>query len=1053
LSKIKQIEINNFRIFKDKVKFLFNNGSDVFNLILLYGPNGYGKSSFFDAVEWSMTGDIRRFTEDKISKSALEDKDNWFEEKVFLTNRASFKTSNKMSGYITCFLDNDTEYKRTVKKNKKETDFNSGNFVSLKIKKENLKDQNIKILSQSQIDSFLRAKSDKEKFESLSSFFPDAAKASEYLKIIRNRFSILRKEIDSLNTSIITLEKNIQQSPTLKGNVTFANNIIHKLNQIPSIKFDEIPHNSDFDLDSFLTEIKVQLTLSEENIEKENGRNETIIRLINTLKTYTLNLQELETLEKEFQRLTGIDNYYLLKKNITTKIEDFKTEISFIIKKINDHRALEESFDYCDGIKNKIREIEIQRKTSIEEMSRLQSIISRISNITQKKKQITSDLENRLEKNRIEYNKLENNFNEYREAIIQKEKFLDEAKNGNQIVDKLRIEVDKCQIEKRRYELIKSDMIFSGIDFEINDEIQKAISFINNAKVELEKLKDQLIETEIDYKKTENFSENIDQMVGWAESYIQEIKTDACPLCNTGFKNMESLLQNIKKDRTDNIRILELKNEKSRIEDLINSNNKEKLINERIVLAFCDTKIKILSDNILELEESIRVNQNNLFLSQASLSSQEKRIKNIQNFFTLEFGENVNLDEDNLENFKSEKNQQVIRTTEKVGIITNNIERLNSLKLSNETNLERIKNELNLADTRLLELNNEDKFKLFNSLLNEYNYEKISLTKNDIVSIVTESLEIKKQIEENILKYEKEILESKSKIEASSLDIEEFQIESKKSEVTSKIEIHKKFTISFETEYKKIIERADMSEENLNLSLKESDQTRSTLNEIKEGLESLKIECIKIQKNVTIDKENKELTQKSEKRKKAEIALKKLERAKEECQDYIKKGVDNYFNKKTINEIYKKIEPHPNLKEIDFTVDFSKTDEAELKILAKEGGSDNDSVNPVLYLSSGQLNILSLSIFLAKALQKKTEIETIFMDDPIQNLSDINVLSFVDLIRTLISEPYNKQIVISTHDENFFRLLKNKLPESYYKTKYLEFESFGVLKKENLSHA
>lgn len=32
-------------------------------LTLVVGPNGLGKSSFFDAIEWCLTGHIRRFSE------------------------------------------------------------------------------------------------------------------------------------------------------------------------------------------------------------------------------------------------------------------------------------------------------------------------------------------------------------------------------------------------------------------------------------------------------------------------------------------------------------------------------------------------------------------------------------------------------------------------------------------------------------------------------------------------------------------------------------------------------------------------------------------------------------------------------------------------------------------------------------------------------------------------------------------------------------------------------------------------------------------------------
>ena len=54
--RVEKVVIENFRCFK---------GLNVFEItgetIILYGENGYGKSSFFDAMEWCLTGNIDRF--------------------------------------------------------------------------------------------------------------------------------------------------------------------------------------------------------------------------------------------------------------------------------------------------------------------------------------------------------------------------------------------------------------------------------------------------------------------------------------------------------------------------------------------------------------------------------------------------------------------------------------------------------------------------------------------------------------------------------------------------------------------------------------------------------------------------------------------------------------------------------------------------------------------------------------------------------------------------------------------------------------------------------
>ena len=100
----------------------------------------------------------------------------------------------------------------------------------------------------------------------------------------------------------------------------------------------------------------------------------------------------------------------------------------------------------------------------------------------------------------------------------------------------------------------------------------------------------------------------------------------------------------------------------------------------------------------------------------------------------------------------------------------------------------------------------------------------------------------------------------------------------------------------------------------------------------------------------------------------------------------------------------------------------------------------------VVYLSSAQVNILSLCIFLSKVLsEKNTTFNTIFIDDPIQHLDGINLLSFIDVLRTITTD-FERQIVISTHNEQFYKLLKVKMDERYYPSKFIELTSTGKIK-------
>ena len=86
---------------------------------------------------------------------------------------------------------------------------------------------------------------------------------------------------------------------------------------------------------------------------------------------------------------------------------------------------------------------------------------------------------------------------------------------------------------------------------------------------------------------------------------------------------------------------------------------------------------------------------------------------------------------------------------------------------------------------------------------------------------------------------------------------------------------------------------------------------------------------------------------------------------------------------------------------------------------------------PNEYLSSAQMQIISLSIFLSAAIsQTWSNFSTILLDDPVQHFDDLNCHNFSDLIRNLIEDKEKKcQFIISTCDELFFNILRSKLPK------------------------
>lgn len=162
-------------------------------------------------------------------------------------------------------------------------------------------------------------------------------------------------------------------------------------------------------------------------------------------------------------------------------------------------------------------------------------------------------------------------------------------------------------------------------------------------------------------------------------------------------------------------------------------------------------------------------------------------------------------------------------------------------------------------------------------------------------------------------------------------------------------------------------------------------------------------------------------------------------------QHHLEKFVDSYFELDLINRLYNAIDPHPDYKEIQFKCDF-KLKNPRLKVLLNSREDGKDSIVPNLYFSTAQINILSFCIFLAKALfttdNEGKNIDCIFIDDPIQALDDINILSIIDLLRN-VAFSMDKQIVLTTHDRNFFELLQKKVPDTLFNSRFITLPERG----------
>jgi hypothetical protein len=125
-----------------------------------------------------------------------------------------------------------------------------------------------------------------------------------------------------------------------------------------------------------------------------------------------------------------------------------------------------------------------------------------------------------------------------------------------------------------------------------------------------------------------------------------------------------------------------------------------------------------------------------------------------------------------------------------------------------------------------------------------------------------------------------------------------------------------------------------------------------------------------------------------------------------------------------LQRIFLRIDPHPTFRVIKFATDVIRG-KGRLDAEVRDNAEDKASKTPEAVFSSSQLNALAVSVFLSFNLAlPHLPLRAALLDDPIQSMDEINLLGLVDLLRRT---KHKRQVVVSTHDAGFGRLLARKL--------------------------
>lgn len=157
----------------------------------------------------------------------------------------------------------------------------------------------------------------------------------------------------------------------------------------------------------------------------------------------------------------------------------------------------------------------------------------------------------------------------------------------------------------------------------------------------------------------------------------------------------------------------------------------------------------------------------------------------------------------------------------------------------------------------------------------------------------------------------------------------------------------------------------------------------------------------------------------------------KIEKLNTFCNNEIKNSIDTYIKciRKHRSDIIKDIEIPFYIYTGKIIQDYQRGlgifikeyDEFKNLKFVSNSNSDHDAIN---CLSSGQLSALVISFTLAlNKVYGNKKLSSILIDDPLQSMDDINMISFMELMR---HEFADKQIIMSTHEDEISLFMRYK---------------------------
>lgn len=1022
MKKISKITLENFRAFAGKNVVDFNNSENKpADLICIYGKNGSGKTSMFDGFEWFFTGKISLFEED-LKKNTANYKGRILKNK-YAEEDATF-------GIDIEYSDGDEGHRAGTKRGNAINDYKKGKPKGYC--EHVLTDTRIsQILPHNKIDSFVYASKPSVVYEEWGDLWDPNKIQRKTFETVYKVYKRCGDEYEEYNQKLKDVNTNLKDI-NIEAKIELYNDSVRKYNEI---SVEDIPP---LDLIEYTKEEYININ---NNIWKERSGEQ--------LNKYIMDQQQLDE-QCEFL------------KQYLTEYRKWKEKQKSIFDRNGRRQKIIEKCEYKKELLNKIDDLEKRKIEIIEQTKEIQNVLDEQwferykyhAQIQNQYRILNEDLQN----DRVELQKIKGNI-EIQEEEIQR------LKNRKEIINlkceewkKRLIDINESEEtlltettlkfldeiwEEDNKQLKNIGKLFHILTKVVEEDVIQSEEFSDLEDLNIRKLINDLAEQEEvlkyardDRKRKENeekdryermkesFSE-LEQMMILAKNEVEKSSEAVCPVCKTTFRSKDELLNRIDPSVChqalilfEKVNILEKEKWEAREKEYENQINcaKDRIYDE----------IRKLNSSCCSIEDELVICNDVLHDNQISKQKIKSEKEILQRDIEYTFA--VQLDDITEEIIEKKCDEKKIVLEKKLIEYIGFLEREKNNQSKYEKSLKRKK--------ELIEN--------YKNSINEFNSDKDNHRKQQIME--KRGINSSHDLQRTVSKYSDEIQSILKEIKKQKELLAEYGIYQ-----TVNIEKYKLF-LKEKTEYvdwvdkyeqykNRLFKNRQLSQKNIrkyiekiNKNIENAQQKRDIFNEC--------VSDIFIEK--FIDKYNNSLNEKKKVREKLQFSQYKERNAEiilKDVQNQLEEYIKSRFGSATINQIYSKIEPHKRFTKLQYKLGFDKNGNPEMYRMALN--ETNSNLMPELFFSSAQLNTVALSIFLGGALSiSKPKLNTILIDDPIGHFDDLNVLSFIDVLRTIISKT-DWQIIISTHEENFYEIMKVKLNPKYYNSKFFVFQSEG----------